>query len=166
MTASQETTQTNIRVLKPYRGRIKVGDVFIVQMPDNTYVYGRVVEAEIEAAGFPNSYLVYFYAYRSKKKGLPERRFLQADQLLLGPVFINRLPWSRGYFEKIGNVPLESGDRLKTECFWDAMTQKHLDIRGEPVRRPVKPYGDYGLSSYRTVDDKLSEALGFPLAPD
>lgn len=161
-----EPVNTNIRILKPSRKSVEVGDVFVVQMPDDRYTFGRVIDTGLEAAGFPNSILIYFYKHRSTTKEMPDRTLLGSDQLLRGPIFINRLPWSRGYFETIGNLPLEEGDRLAPECFWDVVTQKYLDLHGNEIRKPVEPYGEYGLSSFRTVDDKLSTVLGFPLVPD
>ncbi len=164
--AKQVIEQTNIRVLHPSRKQVRVGDVFVVQMPDGLFTFGRVVDKDLSIGPMPNNILIYFFKHRSVAKNVPDRRFLKADQLLRGPIFINQLPWSRGYFETVGNVPLEKGDRLEKDCFWDAIKQKYVDLGGKPIRNPVEPCGEYGLSSYRTVDDKLSKALGFPLAPD
>lgn len=41
---------------------------------------------------------------------------LRPDRLLIAPIYINRLGWSRGYFETVGNRPLVPEDLLTQHC--------------------------------------------------
>ena len=34
------------------------------------------------------------------------------------------------------------------------------------IKKCIEPVGVWGLDSYRTIDDAISEALGIPLAPN
>lgn len=60
--------QANLRVIKPSRKKPRPGDVFAMQLPDETYMFGRVVGAELEPpqAPMPLSYLIYVYSERSQ----------------------------------------------------------------------------------------------------
>jgi hypothetical protein len=157
---------TNLRVLKRSRHKPGVGDVFAMQLPDNTYLFGRVIGAELELprAPMPGSYLIYVYRHRSTTK-VPDWAELQPQRLLLPPVFINRMPWTKGYFETIDSRDLLESDRLRQHCFrrWNGT---YLDEAGEILPGPVEPCGDWGLSSYRWLDDEVSDAVGIPRVPD
>ena len=95
---------TNLRVIRRSRHRPSVGDVFAMQLPDDRYLFGRVIGADLDPprAPMPGAYLIYVYRHRSTSK-VPDWAALQADRLLLPPVFINRMPWTRGYFETVDN---------------------------------------------------------------
>ena len=43
---------------------------------------------------------------------------------------------------------------------------QYFDEYSNKLAKPSSPIGDWGLDSYRTIDDAISEALGIPLAPD
>lgn len=43
---------------------------------------------------------------------------------------------------------------------------RYFDENGNEVRGPIEPVGDYGLHSYRTIDDTVSEALGIDRVPE
>jgi hypothetical protein len=90
---------------------------------------------------------------------------LTPDQLLLPPVSINRMPWTKGYFEKIREAALRPEDRLPLHCFrrWPG---DYLDGEGNLLPGPIEPCGDWGLSSYRWLDDQISDALGIPRVPE
>ncbi|MDF2050601.1 immunity 26/phosphotriesterase HocA family protein [Arthrobacter sp. Cr_A7] len=156
----------NLRVLKPSRKRPASGDIFALQMPDEKYLFGRVVAADLPStlAPMPGSYLIYVYDHVSAAKSLAPGQ-LTRDCLLLPPVFINRMPWTKGYFETIGTQPLSEKDVLAQHCFrrW---TGEYLDDRGQRLPGPVEPCGDWGLSSYRWLDDQISDKLGFPRTPE
>jgi len=78
----------------------------------------------------------------------------------------NRLPWSKGYFEFVENRSLGPTDVLPQHCFKDDVRWGYRDERGDRLERPVEPGGEWGLHSYRTIDDEISKALGIPLAPE
>ena len=45
---------TNLRVIKRSRTKPQAGDIFAMEWVDGTFLFGRVIEAEIE--GFDRSY--------------------------------------------------------------------------------------------------------------
>ena len=73
--------------------------------------------------------------------------------------------WSEGVFETVGNIPLGDGDVLDQHCFrrWNG---KYFDECSNQLPGPVEPVGDFGLHSFRTIDDDISDALGFERVPD
>jgi Immunity protein 26 len=137
-----------------------------MQIPSAEYLFGRVILADPPRgqAPMPCAYLIYVYRHRGLTKTV-EWSSLRADDLLLPPVWINRMPWTKGFFEHQHNAPLEPGDLLNPHCF-HRWTGDYVDERGRKLSGPVEPCGDWALSSYRWLDDHVSEALGIPQAPD
>lgn len=158
--------QTNMRILKPSRKKPKPGDVFVLQMPDGMYSFGRVVSDSAMVGGRIQAQLIYVFKVRSLSKDLPEPSDLRSDCLLLPPMMTNVLPWSRGYLETIAHLPFEPGDNLSQHCFYDSFFRKHVDELGNVLPGPVEPVGELGLQSFRTIDDSVSAALGIPLVPE
>ena len=39
-----------------------------------------------------------------------------------------------------------------------------MDEKGQELENPYEPMGLYGLGNYRTVDIRVSKALGIPIA--
>ncbi|MFF2841670.1 Imm26 family immunity protein [Paenarthrobacter sp. NPDC057981] len=158
---------TNMRVLKPSRKKPKQGDVFVLQMPDAMYSFGRVINTDANASLGPGAQLIYLFKFCSPSKDLPEISELRTDALLLPPPLMTNLQaWSRGYFETIDQVPLGPGEKLGIHCFYNSIFDRYMDEYGIEQSHPTEPVGKYGLESYRTIDDAVSKALGFPLAPD
>jgi hypothetical protein len=60
---------------------------------------------------------------------------------------------------------LSKDDLLARHCFWDAARGRYYDEDFKELPMPLEPCGDWGLHSFRTIDDALSEALGIPPAP-
>ena len=159
---------TNIQVIKPSRKKPANGDVFAIRLPDSSHLFGRVIEADIHdpmRAPMPGAYLIYVYRPRSESMA-PELTELTPDRLLLPPVFINKMPWTKGYFATIAHADLTSADRLRQHCFWSAGRGIYVDENRNPLPREIQPCGDWGLSSYRWLDDQISDAIGIPRVPD
>lgn len=157
-------TNTNMRVLRRTKPKLRPGDVFAYLMPDNLFRFGRVIRTDAIIGGFPNCILLYFYrAVSERKEEIPR---LESNDLLIAPRGTNKLPWTRGYFETIAFQPLGSNDVLGSHCFWDPAFKCYRDADNNVLPNKIEPCGFYGLDSYRTIDDALSKALGFPLAPD
>jgi transposase len=51
-------------------------------------------------------------------------------------------------------------------CFWDAARSRYVDEQLNPLPRELQPCGDWGLSSYRWLDDQISDALGISRVPE
>lgn len=73
--------------------------------------------------------------------------------------------WTKGYFETVASRLLEVGDLLEHHCFRN-WTGSDVDQHGNKLAGPVEPCGDWVLSSYRRLDDLISDALGMTRAPD
>lgn len=159
---------TNLQTLRPSRKKVRPGDIFAMLLPDGLYLFGRVIRDDAKWARGEDvnpALLIYVYRFRSQKKDTPPALELKSDRLLISPVMINRLPWSRGYFETIDNLQLGDEDILPVHCFLSA-NGKYYDEYSNLLPGPVEPVGDYGLASYRVVDDEVSDRLGISLAPD
>lgn len=154
----------NLAVLTPSRKKVHPGDVFIMLPPDGEYVFGRVIRTDAVVLA-PGAILIYIYRHRSAGKGMPAREALTPGDLLVPPKLTNRLPWSRGYFETLANMPLLAGDVLKQHCFERIGFGYCVDEYGRRLPRCSEPTGVFGLDSYRTIDDAVSDALGIPRAP-
>lgn len=164
MSMVSKQVHLNMRLLRPSRPNLKPGDVFAFLMPDGLYRFGRVIRTDATIGRLPNSILIYVYRCTSSAQApLP---MLSPSDLLIPPCGTNRQAWLKGYFENVAHVPLVSQDVLPVHCFWDMVYQCHRDDDGNRLPKKSEPCGDYGLHSYRTIDDAISQALGIPLAPD
>jgi hypothetical protein len=159
---------TNLQVLKRTRRMPAQGDVFAMQLPSDDYLFGRVIGADLtdsHRAPMPGSNLIYVYRERSGSK-LPDPSTLSPDQLLLPPVFTNRMPWTKGYFETLESHALMPRDLLPQHCFWDAARSQYVDEQSRVLSRESQPCGDWALFSYRWLDDQISDAVGIARVPD
>lgn len=153
----------NLAVLKISRRQPQAGDIFAMQPPDGQFLFGRVVDTNANPLGVGGAILIYVYRVRAPTKvPVPE---LLVGQLLVPPMMTNRRPWTMGYFEHLENRPLSATDCLPQHCFRDVRGW-YRDQSGGRLNGPVEPVGEFGLHSFRTIDDEISKALGIPLAPD
>jgi hypothetical protein len=153
----------NLSVLKKTRRAPERGDIFVMRPPDGHFLFGRVIDTNARRLGVGGAVLFYVYRVRSTvKTPIPG---LLRGQLLVAPMMTNRRPWTMGYFEHIANQPLGPLDRLAQHCFKDSRGL-YFDEAGTRLGGPVEPVGQWGLQSYRTIDDEVSRALGIPLSPD
>jgi len=156
---------TNLQVIRRSRHRPERGEVFVMKLASGDFLFGRVVLAEPprQEAPMPSAYLIYVYNVRRAESTIDWAE-LRPERLLIPPVWINRMPWTKGYFEAIGSGELDASDLLSQHCFRD-WTGTHRDEKGRGLPGPAEPCGDWGLSSYRWLDDHISDALGVPRAP-
>lgn len=155
----------NMRILKRSRKAPQPGDVFVFQLeatPDR-FNFGRVVRTDATIGFFRNVVLIYLYRQTSSDKEVAPS--LRPSDLLVPPIATNALPWSKGYFETVSSAPLSQEDVLGQHCFKDSRG-RFFDADGRNLSAASGLLGDYGLHSYRTIDDAVSKALGIPLAAD
>jgi hypothetical protein len=159
------SVKTNLRIIKRTYRHPLPGDVFVMQLPNERYLCGRVVLADPsgETSPTPEAYLIYVYRHQFEDKR-PDYSLLRPDQLLIPPEFINRLPWTKGYFETISHCELTGEDLLRQHCFL-YRAGVYVDERGRVLPCRVEPCGEWGLGSYRMLDDLISDALGIPRVP-
>jgi len=151
---------TNLGVLKRSRKKPEVGDLFVMLPPDGKYLFGRVIRTD--ALGPMKALLIYIYANRSESKEVPED--LSPRSLLIPPTCTNALGWTHGRFETIENRPLGPGDVLERHCFYAA--GRYYDEDARPLSKKSEPCGIGGVTSYRMLDDVISDALGIPRVPE
>lgn len=156
---------TNFKVIRPSRHIPERGEVFVMKLGSDDFLFGRVVLAEPprHQAPMPSAYLIYVYEIRRSAPRI-DLVELRPDRLLIPPVWINRMPWTKGYFETISGSSLNASDLLRQHCFRD-WSGAYRDEKGGVLPGPTEPCGDWGLSSYRWLDDHVSDALGVPRAP-
>ena len=164
--------QTNLRVLRKSRKKPERGDFFAMQIPDESYLFGRVILAGMPQgrAPMPGANLIYIYTHRSPSRKFDERELLPG-KLLIPPVWTNDLGWAKGYFETLENRPLREFDVLRQHCFRRAAVRPgapamFLDEHGEELKRDSEHCGEWGLVSYRWIDDRVSDAIGIARAPE
>jgi hypothetical protein len=159
-------SEPNLRVLESSRRRLQAGDLFVMRFEEDLHVFGRIVSTEAWAGwSMPKAILIYVYDTKSPTLEPPPRADLRRDRLLVPPMMTNRLGWSRGYFQTVAHWPLEPGDTFERHCFDDFRGTCYDEFTNK-LPRCVEPCGDWGLHSFRTIDDAVSEALGIPLVPD
>lgn len=156
---------TNLQQLARSRRKQRPGDVFAMLFPDERYLFGRIISTDAVVGPIEGVLLLYVYRHRSDSPAVPDRSELRPGQLLVSPLLTNRKGWSEGVFETVGNVPLGDGDVLDQHCFrrWNG---EYFDECSNQLPGPVEPVGDFGLHSFRTIDDDISDALGFERVPD
>lgn len=155
----------NLRVLETSRRTLRRGDVFALSPADGVFLFGRVIDLEASIGGFPGILLYVYDIVRSTPEP-PDVTTLTPARLLVPPMSTNRLGWSRGYFKTVLHADLRPGDTLRVHCFRDTLRGRYFDEHGRRLAQAVEPVGEWGLQSYRTIDDAVSAALGIPLAPD
>src|SRR5215470_5865243 len=140
----------NLAVLKKTRRPPEVGDIFVMQPPDGQFLFGRVIDTNANPLGVGGGVLIYVYRARSAAKTpVPE---LLRGQLLVPPMMTNKQPWTKGYFEQVENRPLSAMDQLPRHSFKD-IRGWYFDQAGKRLDGPTEPVGQWGLHSYRTIDD-------------
>lgn len=161
---------TNIRVIQPSRRAPRVGDVFVLQLPDDSFRFGLVVKIDARwtrVVGATPAVLIYIYKHESAFPDPVPISDFRPDDLLVPPILTNRLPWTRGYFLNVANISLDQVDLLPVHCFSDAsVTGGYFDEMSNPLAAPIGPVGEYGLQSFRTIDDLISDAAGIPRVPE
>ena len=153
----------NSRKLKASRREPEAGDIFCMLMPDDLYVFGRVIMLDPPGSPVVGSILVYLYSWRSEGQA-PDMRELTRDRLLLPPIFAHRIGWTEGYWLTVAHHEVTSTDRLPRHCF-RRFDGAFFDEMGVRLKDRIEPCGSLGLANYRRVDDLVSKALGIPLAP-
>jgi hypothetical protein len=150
---------TTIKKQMPSKRKPSEGDYFSILLPDERYIMGRVVRNRPSQIPILGNILVYIY---NKVIDAPcISGSLSKEDLLVPPTFVNQLCWSRGYFSHVGERPLAPKDAYPNHCFARCpfSPTKHIDQFGKFVER-FEPCGQYSLSGYAIVDDKICKTLG------
>jgi hypothetical protein len=163
--ASEMESQANLKKLRGTRRKPISGDVFSMQLPTEKFLFGivRFANPPRENAPAPCAYLIYIYDLQSSARK-PDYSKMLSDHLLIPPLWTNQMPWTKGYFQHIENRPLPIGAAPRNHCF-RVETGKFVDENGKRINEPSAPFGEWGIVSYRWIDDHISDALGIQRVP-
>ena len=101
----------NLETLTPSRKKVKVGDIFVIKPKGHDYYFGCVISTTADSSFNKDAILLYIYNIKSNDKtNIPE---LNKELLLIPPLFINLLPWKKGFFETVSHTKLTKEDILK-----------------------------------------------------
>jgi len=136
----------------------KVGDLFRYSPQAGIYGWGRLIKrGGFFRMGFDLN-LVYIYDAWGETKPSPE--LLTPRNLLIGPIIVNNLGWSRGYWQIVEREPPLSEDILKRHIFisFGGRGPKdfiYVDEAGDKVYWPsvIKdPLSQSGIANFNLVD--------------
>ncbi|WP_420000734.1 Imm26 family immunity protein [Asticcacaulis excentricus] len=157
---------TNFQFIRRNRKPLAVGDVFALQLPGGKYLHGCIIICGAKTGPMPGANLLYIYKDQSDDIE-PKFENLRPHNLLIPPVWTNRMAWTRGYFVPVGRMEVTSSQRLRSHCFWSVARKRYLSetgVRCSWLQRVLntKFRGSWGLTSYLGIDDCISEAIGLP----
>ncbi|WP_437012289.1 Imm26 family immunity protein [Streptomyces sp. enrichment culture] len=124
--------------MKGQRRRHEVGDVYVLQVADASYRFGRIVKVgESGSRGrFPGGILAYIYDVASDDLQC-DLATLTVDRLLMPPFFTVNWPWQKGYFRTVAHEDLEPAHVLRQHCFYDASTEGYVNENDDILRERV-----------------------------
>jgi hypothetical protein len=157
---------TNLLKFKKKGRKPEVGDIFAYQLrqfPD-LFFFGRVVATDTNIGGM-DGHAILIYLYKIPSNSMENIPSLSRDNLLVPPIGTNALAWTRGFFQTIRQGLNSACDLLPQHCFRD-WPSGYVDEYGKRLLGPVEPVGINGISGIGSIDDKISSALGLPLAVD
>ncbi len=151
----------NLQVPKRSRAVPSLGDVFVMRLPTKTFLAGRVVLANGEPGRcpVPGAHLLYIYRKQLAAPKL-DYSYLRPDQLVIAPVWTNSFAWTNSDFETIDRRELSQSDLLPQHCFYRTSIGKYVDEVGNILSQRIEPCGEWGLVSYRWIEDHVTDALG------
>jgi len=92
-----------LRVLKRKRKYPEIGDIFRLMPPNNTYLYGIVINNHVKGIGITEAIVVMIF--ETKEKLLEAcGRTISPDDLFIPPLILTKLYWTKGYFETIDRI--------------------------------------------------------------
>jgi hypothetical protein len=113
---------TNLRVLKRSRPKLQVGDVFALSPAPDRFLFGRVILTDLPRGQtpMPTANLIYVYAAEARAPMPVPLASLVPASLLLPPQFINRMPWTKGYFQNVTSQSCAGFTATKGDAFSQA----------------------------------------------
>lgn len=143
----------------------KEGDIFVVQVVQGKYVYGKVISTNTELFDDYNKlqseFVVVLYRDVSDSPSLPDYS-LDLDNLLLKPFLQTRYFFNSGYAKIITNVPLTKEEKEMNIGF--EIGCKFLDMQGNVLKEEPKYKGvlriaglgiAYDVARILTIDDTV-----------
>ncbi|MFN0093941.1 MAG: Imm26 family immunity protein [Dehalococcoidia bacterium] len=157
-------SQTNLRLIRRTRQRQIPGNVFAMLPPDDRgYLFAQVSQIGREDGLMRGSLVIHVFALRKAELTVTCDEIDQADPLI-DPIWTNSRGWSvGGVFLTVTNCPVRPNRVIGAFKTYDGLVV-------DECRRTVQfahegTLGIWGLASYRSLDDKISDALGIKRAP-
>jgi hypothetical protein len=155
--------EPNLGVLRPSRAKLRPGDLFALSPREGLFLFGRVISTDAAAGPIRGLNLIYIYDFEGLSDAPPGRDALTPDHLLVPPIMIDRLPWSRGYFANVAHEAPSTVRTLRQHCSRDSRG-RYWDEHGVELGHASEPVGERGVHSFRTASSTVSDALGIPRA--
>jgi hypothetical protein len=99
----------------------------------------------------PTANLIYIYDTERETPTPPPLDELEPTRLLIPPQFINRMPWTKGYFQNVAHPPLAPDDLLDEHCFWSSVHKTYRDQLGAVRAARSEPCGLWALQSAQST---------------
>ena len=149
----------NLIPMKKSRKNPTLGDVFVLQVDEDIYYYGKVVMEAIDCPDrfMKGMWMISIYDYGSNSKEIPDN--LSEYELLIAPIVVNKQPWVKGYFQTIGKMEVTDKELSIDYGFWNVLKDEYVDLQGNKLDRIPKYVAIYGLGSYGIVDKEVHKAL-------
>lgn len=151
--------------MKKTRKKPKTGDVFVVQPIEGVYYYGKVIISKYrsEYEMYNEMPLIYIYDEFSTKIKMPQ----SLEKILIAPLITNYGPWTHGYFQTVGNIPV-SEEEKNLDCGFFSFSYMdknknnpfYRNIHGTRIDYVPQFNAPFGLYSYKGVNYELCKALG------
>lgn len=127
---------SNIELIKGKRSRkrLKVGDVFTLQISEDSFLLGHVTHVDIESYDSAIDICALIYSEILSKKDLEDSISFEKRKLLYErPLLLNSTFWRSGMFTVIGNTPLSSEEENMNFVFYSLMKHSMVDVSGNKI---------------------------------
>lgn len=159
----QEQTEPEIRLRLQAKSRKKVrnGDIFVIDLFEVGFVWGRVANSEAWNGMSKSSPLIVVYVYNVCTPSVDEIPSLELHNLVLPPFIVSRQMWTYGYFNTVSHRELTPKDMLEAHCFRTIqMPPRYRNEFGEEIQNPSGPCGEWGLTLPRGINSEVCRMLG------
>lgn len=159
----QEQTEPEIRLRLQAKSRKKVrnGDIFVIDLFEVGFVWGRVANSEAWNGMSKSSPLIVVYIYNVCTPAVDEIPSLELHNLVLPPFIVSRQMWTYGYFNTVANRELTPEDLLEVHCFQTLQVPpRYFDEFDHKLDRRFEPCGNWGLTLPRGINTEVCRMLG------
>ena len=103
-----------LKTIKRKRSEINKGDVFVLSPREGIYFYGKVLDAKIKhpirREYSSDLYVVFIFKCKTKNISIDDFK-PNYNELLIGPVIVDKGYWTLGLFYTVGNIPLTKEEK-------------------------------------------------------
>ncbi len=149
--------------IKRSRKAVKTGDVFVIQPKEGLYIYGKVLNANIEQPydkfkQYEGGHVIVISKMTTDKIILPEVNF-DYSKLLIPPKIVTKACWTQGYFYTVDNIPLNEEEENLDYGFYDTVRLMFRKEDGEELDHRPNLLGTYAIGSFGAVAYEVTKEL-------